>query len=587
MRDKKDRPGIGARLRGAFCEDITTKTFRWLLFGMIALKLIAVGCQMIHIYPDNAPIDDELMFYAAKSIGEGSWLGAYNWLTLSKHLFFSVWLWLLHTLHIPYLIGGQLLWLAGCAAAVKALRPVAGKRISRLLIFLVLWWSPYSTAQFTTRVYRDNIFSSLCLIFFAGVIGWCLRRADRKKNGRIGWGVLAGVGLGLAWLTREDAAWLLPFGLCAAALDLLFAFVRKGKLKEKLKAFAAPLVAAVVCLACIGAYCGMNYQYYGEFVISDFSSEPFSSAMVAIKRADTDTPHVGILVCRETREKLCAVSPLFAQLEETMDTDAYYNSYGNMETREFGSGGYFWALRKAAYECGLAVTPSGARTFYTSLAAEINAACDSGAIECGASGGLSFGATIPTYDVSFLAPTLRELGSSLRTLLFFEQTTSLAELSYATPEQAQVWSDYTYTLTSHTAKSGTAEVYYYPHQLAAEAGFTLVRWIFRILIWPALFFGFRELVRGGKKLFRTLREKRPLAADALLPVLLLGLLLSVLLRAAMISYIEYTSFRIGTYLLYLAPAGAVLLLFAAVGVGRWAEECGSRGGGEARRPSRK
>ena len=93
------------------------------------------------------------------------------------------------------------------------------------------------------------------------------------------------------------------------------------------------------------------------------------------------------------------------------------------------------------------------------------------------------------------------------------------------------------------------------------------------MIWPALFFGFRELVRGGKKLFRTLREKRPLAADALLPVLLLGLLLSVLLRAAMISYIEYTSFRIGTYLLYLAPAGAVLLLFAAVGVGRWVERC--------------
>ena len=86
---------------------------------------------------------------------------------------------------------------------------------------------------------------------------------------------------------------------------------------------------------------------------------------------------------------------------------------------------------------------------------------------------------------------------------------------------------------------------------------------------PALAAAFWMMVRGmGRKSGRKTGE------PPVLPVLMLGLALSVLLRIGMIAYIEYTSFRIGTYLLYLAPAGAILLLFAAVGVGWLAERVG-------------
>ena len=66
--------------------------------GLAALKAQLLSLQRITIYPAAAPIDDELMFKTAQSIVDGNWFGAYNWLTLSKHMFFAVWLALLNVL---------------------------------------------------------------------------------------------------------------------------------------------------------------------------------------------------------------------------------------------------------------------------------------------------------------------------------------------------------------------------------------------------------------------------------------------------------------------------------------------------------
>ena len=48
-------------------------------------------------------------------------------------------------------------------------------------------------------------------------------------------------------------------------------------------------------------------------------------------------------------------------------------------------------------------------------------------------------------------------------------------------------------------------------------------------------------------------------------ILILGVSLSVLIRVILISYIEVTNFRIGTYLLYLSGAAVLVVLLAAVG----------------------
>ena len=89
----------------------------WVLCALlVCLRLALTGFQQAYIWVGGAPLDDELMFRAANHITAGQWLGAYDYLTLSKAMFFPMWLALLHALHLPYLVAGAALWPALPAA---------------------------------------------------------------------------------------------------------------------------------------------------------------------------------------------------------------------------------------------------------------------------------------------------------------------------------------------------------------------------------------------------------------------------------------------------------------------------------------
>ena len=102
----------------------------------VGLKLVLAYSQYATIYPPLAPIDDHLMFTAAKNIVAGNWLGEYGWLTISKHMFFAVWLAVIHILKIPYMVGNMALWAAASLVAVIAVKPVLSKNWQRLFLFL-------------------------------------------------------------------------------------------------------------------------------------------------------------------------------------------------------------------------------------------------------------------------------------------------------------------------------------------------------------------------------------------------------------------------------------------------------------------
>ena len=98
---------------GAKQWDMGPVLFWVLVVVLIAGRLVLASCQDVYVWIDGAPLDDELMFRAAQSITAGNWLGAYDYLTLSKQMFFAVWLAFLHLLGVPYLMGGQLLMSGG------------------------------------------------------------------------------------------------------------------------------------------------------------------------------------------------------------------------------------------------------------------------------------------------------------------------------------------------------------------------------------------------------------------------------------------------------------------------------------------
>lgn len=76
-----------------------------------------------------------------------------------------------------------------------------------LLLYALLAFLPSSWASYTLRVYRDNIFPALCLLFFAGMAGAALRAVfyTRQQAPIWPWLLAAGVGLACGYLNREDA----------------------------------------------------------------------------------------------------------------------------------------------------------------------------------------------------------------------------------------------------------------------------------------------------------------------------------------------------------------------------------------------
>ena len=192
----------------------------WLCAALlVCLRCALTGFQQAYIWVGGAPLDDELMIRAANCISAGEWLGAYDYLTLSKAMFFPVWLALIHALHLPYLVAGAGLWCAASLLAAFAVSPLWRKkeagctRVITLALFALLAFLPSSWAAYTLRVYRDNIFPALCLIFFAGMAGAALRAVLYPSGEKRLWPWLlaAGAGLGCGYLDREDAGlFLLP-----------------------------------------------------------------------------------------------------------------------------------------------------------------------------------------------------------------------------------------------------------------------------------------------------------------------------------------------------------------------------------------
>ena len=122
-----------------------------------------------------------------------------------------------------------------------------------------------------------------------------------------------------AWLCHEDNVLLLPFVVCAAAVYLAFLFLDKG-VRNKKSRLALLLVPLALWGGGIAAWSGMNYKYYGRFIISDFTSKEFNDAMGALSRAYPDDQQRYVLLPRTTRLVLYQVSPTFAKIQDTLET---------------------------------------------------------------------------------------------------------------------------------------------------------------------------------------------------------------------------------------------------------------------------
>ena len=511
----------------------------------------------------GAPLDDELMFRAANSITAGQWLGAYDYLTLSKAMFFPVWLALLHALHLPYLISGAALWCGAALTAAFAFSPLWHKkdpehgRVLTLALFAVLAFLPSSWASYTLRVYRDNIFPALCLYFFAGMAGMALRAVQEKPAPLWPWLAAAGAGLACGYLDREDAGlFLLPF---AAAATGIVAVVLVGK--HRWRALAAQLIPYLMLGAGVLTFCTLNYTHYGVFALSDFSEGSFAAAMGAMMRVDTDSDKPYLSVPADARAKIYAAVPELEPLAYWLEEDdQLQNDFRDPGLDDYRAGSFYWAIRRAAQFEGIYADAQTAADYWQTVADTINAACDAGTLPSRTG---KRTATSQPIKAEYVPATLSETWNGLCHAAGLRGCAPYEALrSIGTEEDFAAWSGYLHCSFNSAAEAGKDTPYYSRYQKAVFAVMQGWAWVYSILLTVgvvcALFFHLTELLPWIRK---------KCTAQTVVPWLLLfGIFGMALLRCAMIAFVEVSSFGIGTSTMYLATVHPLLALYAFVGL---------------------
>ena len=546
--------------------DISARFLWGLALAAVAVKLILCSQQLFEAVPLASTIDDGLMMRLATSIREGNWLGEYDYLTLGKHSFFALWLAFLNVLHVNFLVGGQLLYAAACLVLLAAVKPLFRTNAARGLVFLAVLWLPASWAQFTLRVYRDNIYPALVLLALGGLVGAFCRFAQPAKKA-VPYYVVAGAALAAAWLCHEDNALLLPFVGCAAAVYLVFLFTSRtaGQKRAKLALLLLPLA---LWAGGITAWKAMNYRYYGRFIVSDFSQGEFADAMGALTRVAPDAQQRYIPIPYQTRQMLYEISPTLASVQDEIENGDMYSRYGYADKPEFIANGIHWMLREAAANAGVYATPETARAFWQAVADEVNAACDAGEVPAGR----KHSGVFSPVKAEYILPSLEKFGDEAAELLLFRQTSPRAELSRMPAWQAGQWQGFLHAPFSTAAVAGTAQPYFGGVRAAAYTLLDAVTWCMRVLVWPMLALAVLWLCRYVPRCVRGVRQKAP-PADMAGCVLMLGLFLTGLLRLVALAYLFAVSIKLEpASLMYMSPAAAPMMAFLAFAAARWLEE---------------
>ena len=542
--------------------NLSRRAFWVWVAALVVVRLALTGFQQAYTWVGGAPLDDELMFRAAQSISARQWLGAYDYLTLSKSMFFPVWLAFLNALHIPYLLGGVALWCAAALFAAFAFSPLWEKwpaekgRVVTLGLFAALAYLPTSWASYTLRVYRDNIFPALCLLAFAGFSAAALRVLRTDRTPLWPWLLAGGAGLTAGYLNREDAGlFLLPFTVLAT-LGMLGVAVRRRRWTRVL----VQVLPYAMLAGGIGIFCALNQAYYGVFTLSDFSGGAFADAMGAMSRVATEAEDPMLSVPADARQKLYEAVPELEPLSYWLEEDPQMiNDFRDPELEDYRAGSFYWAIRRAAQYEGIYDTAAGAEAYWQTVADKVNAACEDGTLPTRS--GPRSGTTQP-IRAEYVLPTLQESVRSLGWVLTFQDCAPYeSQRSIGTPEDFAQWSGYLHCGLNGAAEAGKDTPYYSPNQklVFGLLGALRLVWAFVLPVCfvLAVLFWLRALpasVRAARKCF-----------TALVPWTLQTMILFMAaLRCGMIAFVEVSSFGIGTSTMYLATVQPLLVLFVAL-----------------------
>lgn len=547
-------------MKKAFFKDGDIKKSICIVVGILAIviKIVLVNSQLATIYPPLAPIDDDLMFKAAESIVAGNWLGEYSFLTISKHMFFSLWLAFVHKSGISLLVANMLLWIMASFALVKAIGVAISKNWQKLIVFIFLVYNPAMSAQYATRIYRDSIFPSLCLFFFAGIIGVGLRYKKNIKSW-VPYLLMYGISFGCIYLCREDGVWVLPFFV--VAFIIVIALTMKEKYGNILKKSISMLAPFIISLGIIFSYCYMNYTHYGRFIVSDFTSSEFKSAYGALTSIKQDNWNKIVAVPESVRKEVSEKIPMFKEVYDELKDKDVKNSYMNPEIGDYMSGAFYWAFRNSVSNLGYYETPQKAQEYYEKLTEEIQNAVDNGQLLTENGSKKLRKSITPPIKMDYVPDVLKETFNGFKTVILFEQCNPLAEAAVGTAEEIEKVENFIHVKGGTVLWEGTDTPYLLPNDTLKHTILETGAFMYKIII-PVMFV--LAFIWQIKKFIFDI-SIRKLDVDSMLNIVMLGLLGMALLRCAMIAFVEVSSFGIGTYIMYLSTVHPLIIAYSVIG----------------------
>jgi hypothetical protein len=360
----------------------------WVAVGLTFAKLWLTQGQAIFAI-GTAGHDDQLFVKLAESLVSGNWLGPYDQLTLAKGPFYSIWIALVFLIGLPLGFAQQLAYAGACAVVVRALTPLVKTGAGRLTAYAFLLWNPMSfEASSLGRVLRQHVSTPLALLIFAGLIALYTRRAEPLRR-LAPWAATLGGAVGAFWLSREDAAWIVP------SIVLLGAAIVAGVVRSPAGTWRTQLRAGLLAVLCgavpVILVCWQNARHYEWFGTVELRASEFKDAYGALLRVRVGPELPYVPVTRQAREAIYAISPTFAQLRPHLDGPigegwagaSSYVTHLPAEERQIGGGWFMWALRDSVAAIGYCHNAGDALAFYRRVAMEVNQACDDGRLPAG------------------------------------------------------------------------------------------------------------------------------------------------------------------------------------------------------------
>lgn len=450
-----------------------------------------------------------------------------------------------YALHIPLQFAQQLLYALSCLLLLWAIGPWRLPWPIRLLLLAILLFNPMSfhTGPLA-RVRREGIYPAQSLMVLACAMG-LLVRARWPIRRLLAWSCGLGLLWGWFWLTRDEGVWLVPsVGLLLAVC--LFRIWRMPT--DRWRRILACLACPVLVLAMINAVCLVNLTRYGVYTTGEFRSPAFLDAYGALSRITPASFHPKIPVPRECRDRAYAVSPTFARLRPYLEGDTCQRwidtSRGTTIEHDFAGGWFGWAFRDAADAGEHFQSAAEAMRFYQAMADEINAACDQGRLPAGP----RHSSMVSSFDLRYLPAARIAFFAGVRKVITFDDFEPDVSGSRGRPELISQFATVTRSSTSATQPVTST---------SPSIRQTMRKWIGRGYQNAVAVLTAASVVVVMLYCRRWWRQQRELL------LLLVALAGAILLRLAMLAWIDATSFD-AIKLFYLSPLYALVLMFGGI-----------------------